>query len=109
VNAAASTDRGTTLDTRPELFDSMFAVNVWAPFFLMQEAIKVMRREGIQGSIDSMSAMAGQPFIAASSASSIRRMPIGWNKLPPHSPMAVWLTRWRWPVRWLFCAAPSLA
>jgi NAD(P)-dependent dehydrogenase (short-subunit alcohol dehydrogenase family) len=36
VNAAAITDRGTILDTSPELFDRMFAVNVRAPFFLMQ-------------------------------------------------------------------------
>ena len=72
VNAAAITDRGTILDTEPELFDSMFAVNVRAPFFLMQETIKVMKRENIQGSIvniGSMSAMAGQPFIAAYCAS----------------------------------------
>ena len=72
VNAAAITDRGTILDTEPELFDSLFAVNVRAPFFLMQEAIKVMRRENIAGSIvniGSMSAMAGQPFIAAYCAS----------------------------------------
>ncbi len=72
VNAAAITDRGTILDTEPELFDRMFAVNVRAPFYLMQEAIKVMRREAIQGSIvniGSMSAMAGQPFIAAYCAS----------------------------------------
>ncbi|AHK44525.1 MULTISPECIES: SDR family oxidoreductase [Ensifer] len=68
VNAAAITDRGTILDTSPELFDRMFAVNVRAPFFLMQEAVKLMRREGTQGTIvniGSMSAMAGQPFIAA--------------------------------------------
>ena len=65
VNAAAITDRGTILDTSPELFDRMFAVNVRAPFFLMQEAINVMRREKIEGTIvniGSMSAMAGQPF-----------------------------------------------
>jgi NAD(P)-dependent dehydrogenase (short-subunit alcohol dehydrogenase family) len=72
VNAAALTDRGTILDTDPTLFDRMFAVNVRAPFFLMQEAIRVMRREGIEGSIvniGSMSALAGQPFIAAYCAS----------------------------------------
>jgi NAD(P)-dependent dehydrogenase (short-subunit alcohol dehydrogenase family) len=72
VNAAALTDRGTILDTDPALFDRMFAVNVRAPFFLMQEAILVMRREGIAGSIvniGSMSALAGQPFIAAYCAS----------------------------------------
>jgi NAD(P)-dependent dehydrogenase (short-subunit alcohol dehydrogenase family) len=60
------------LDTDPALFDRMFAVNVRAPFFLMQETILVMRREGIEGSIvniGSMSALAGQPFIAAYCAS----------------------------------------
>jgi NAD(P)-dependent dehydrogenase (short-subunit alcohol dehydrogenase family) len=72
VNAAALTDRGTILDTDPALFDRMFATNVRAPFFLMQETVKVMRREHIQGAIvniGSMSAMAGQPFIAAYCAS----------------------------------------
>ena len=72
VNAAGLTDRGTILDTTPELFDRMFAVNVRAPFFLMQEAIRVMRREKIEGTIvniGSMSALAGQPFISAYCAS----------------------------------------
>lgn len=72
VNAAAITDRGTIVDTSPELFDAMFAVNVRAPFFLMQEVVKIMRREKIEGTIvniGSMSAKAGQPFIAAYCAS----------------------------------------
>jgi NAD(P)-dependent dehydrogenase (short-subunit alcohol dehydrogenase family) len=68
VNAAGITDRGTWFDTSPELFDRMFAVNVRAPFFLMQDAAALMRREGIAGSmvnILSQSAHGGQPFIAA--------------------------------------------
>ena len=72
VNAAAITDRGTILDTEPELFDRMFAVNVRAPFFLMQEAVKLMRRDAVEGcivNIGSMSAMAGQSFLSAYSAS----------------------------------------
>ena len=72
VNAAATTDRGTILDTTPELFDRIFATNVRAPFFLMQSAIEVMRREGTEGTIVnvcSMSALAGQPFISAYCAS----------------------------------------
>ncbi|GLR67158.1 short-chain dehydrogenase [Acidocella aquatica] len=72
VNAAAVTDRGTILDTSPELFDHMFAVNVRAPFFLMQEALKIMKREKTEGAIVnicSMSALAGQPFISAYCAS----------------------------------------
>lgn len=72
VNVAGRTDRGTILDTTPETFDALFAVNVRGPFFLMQDVVKVMRREGTQGSIvniSSMSSMAGQPFLAAYSAS----------------------------------------
>jgi NAD(P)-dependent dehydrogenase (short-subunit alcohol dehydrogenase family) len=72
VNSAGNTDRGTILDTSPELFDRIFAINVRGPFFLMQESIKLMRRDGIEGTIvniGSMSALAGQPFISAYSAS----------------------------------------
>lgn len=72
VNVAAMTDRGTIIDTEPELFDRIFAINTRAPFFLMQDAIKLMRRDSIEGSIvniSSMSAMGGQPFIAAYCAS----------------------------------------
>jgi NAD(P)-dependent dehydrogenase (short-subunit alcohol dehydrogenase family) len=72
VNVAAMTDRGTIIDTQPELFDLIFAVNTRAPFFLMQDVVKLMRRDGIEGSIvniSSMSAMGGQPFIAAYCAS----------------------------------------
>ncbi|EYD76680.1 short-chain dehydrogenase/reductase SDR [Rubellimicrobium mesophilum DSM 19309] len=66
VNAGASTERGTILDTSPELFDRMFATNVRGPFFLMQEAIRLMIRDGVEGAIcnvGSISALAGQPFI----------------------------------------------
>src|SRR6266404_6058891 len=65
-------DRGAILDTSPELFDKIFNVNVRGPFFLMQETIKIMRREKIEGNIvniGSMSSKAGQPFIAAYCAS----------------------------------------
>ena len=68
VNSAAITDRGTILDTSEDLFDRMFAINTRAPFFLIQEAAKLMIREKIEGSIvniQSMSAHGGQPFIAA--------------------------------------------
>ncbi|NNF91764.1 MAG: SDR family oxidoreductase [Boseongicola sp.] len=72
VNAAGLTERGNILNTSPELFDRMFAVNVRAPFFLMQDAIKVMEREGAEGrivNIGSTSERAGQPFLAPYSAS----------------------------------------
>jgi NAD(P)-dependent dehydrogenase (short-subunit alcohol dehydrogenase family) len=72
VNAAGLTDRGNMLNTTPELFDRMFAVNTRAPFFLIQDAAKVMIREGIEGrivNIGSMSGLTGQPFLAPYSAS----------------------------------------
>lgn len=72
VNAAGLTDRGNLLDTSEELFDQMFAINTRAPFFLMQDSVKIMIREKIEGTIvniGSASAMAGQPFIAPYCAS----------------------------------------
>jgi NAD(P)-dependent dehydrogenase (short-subunit alcohol dehydrogenase family) len=72
VNAAGITDRGTVFDTSPELFEQMMAVNLRAPFFLMQDAATIMRRERIEGTIVnilSMSAHGGQPFLTAYSIS----------------------------------------
>jgi NAD(P)-dependent dehydrogenase (short-subunit alcohol dehydrogenase family) len=72
VNAGASTARGTILDTTPETFDALFATNVRGPYFLMQEAIKLMIAKEIEGAIcniGSISALAGQPFINAYCAS----------------------------------------
>jgi NAD(P)-dependent dehydrogenase (short-subunit alcohol dehydrogenase family) len=72
INAAALTERGSILDSSPELFDRMFAVNVRAPFFLIQDAAKIMRREGRGGTVVnilSTSGYGGQPFLAPYSAS----------------------------------------
>ena len=72
VNAAALTDRGNIFDTTEERYNEIFDVNVRAPFFLIQGAVTIMRREKIQGSIvniQSMSAHGGQPFITAYCAS----------------------------------------
>lgn len=72
VNAAGVTDRGTLLDTSEALFDRIMAVNVRAPFFLMQDSVALMIREGVAGAvvnIGSTSSRAGQPFIAAYCAS----------------------------------------
>jgi NAD(P)-dependent dehydrogenase (short-subunit alcohol dehydrogenase family) len=72
VNAAGLTDRGTILDTTQERYDELFNVNVRAPFFLIQEAARIMVREKIAGSIiniQSMSAHGGQSFLSAYSTS----------------------------------------
>ena len=67
VNAGGLTSRGSLLDTSPELFDSHIAVNLRAPFFLMQAAAKDMRGRSASGTIVnviSMSAHGGQPYLA---------------------------------------------
>ncbi|MFZ4656656.1 MAG: SDR family oxidoreductase [Caldilineaceae bacterium] len=72
VNSAAHTERGSIWDTSPELYDKMMAVNVRAPFFLMQDAIKLMEREGNPGSIVNISSVASHgsvPFLTAYAAS----------------------------------------
>jgi NAD(P)-dependent dehydrogenase (short-subunit alcohol dehydrogenase family) len=67
VNSAATSERGTILDTTPELFDRIMAINLRAPFFLMQGAIQTMVDRGIAGTILnilSMSSHGGQPFLS---------------------------------------------
>jgi NAD(P)-dependent dehydrogenase (short-subunit alcohol dehydrogenase family) len=68
VNCAGMSDRGTIIDTSPELFDRLFAVNVRAPFFLIQDSLKLMIRDGVEGSIvniQSVSGHGGQSFLSA--------------------------------------------
>ena len=67
VNAAGLTTRGTMLDTTPELFDQHIAVNLRAPFFLMQAAIADMKQRGEPGTIVnviSIDSHGGQSFLA---------------------------------------------
>ena len=67
VNAAGLTSRGTLLDTTPEHFDQHVAVNLRAPFFLMQAAVRDMVRRRAPGTIVNiitMSSHGGQPHLA---------------------------------------------
>ncbi|MEP7179455.1 MAG: SDR family oxidoreductase [Pseudonocardiales bacterium] len=67
VNAAGLTTRGTLLDTTPELFDEHIAVNLRAPFFLMQAVVADMRARKAPGAIVniiSTSELGGQPYLA---------------------------------------------
>ncbi len=82
VNAAALTDRGTIVDTSVELWDSLMDVNVRAPFFLIQRAVAVMRREGIAGAIvniGSVAAYGSMPFLAPYSITKGALMPLTRN------------------------------
>lgn len=72
VNAAATSARGSLLDTSEELFDAIFDTNVKGPLFLMQGLVGHLLERRAPGSIVnvlSMSAHAGQSFLAPYSAS----------------------------------------
>ena len=71
-NVAASTERGSILDTDQALFDRIIAVNLRAPFFLIQDAARLMRELGTEGAIvnvSSVNAHVGAPFLSPYSAS----------------------------------------
>ncbi len=72
INLAAFTERGTILSTTPKNYEKMFNINTRAPFFLMQDTIKIMIRDKIKGTIAhvlSVAAHSGMPFLAAYSPS----------------------------------------
>ena len=72
INVAGFTERGTILSTTMDNYEKCFNVNTKAPFILMQDSIKVMIREKINGTILNILSMAmhsGMPFLAAYSAS----------------------------------------
>ena len=56
VNSAGNTERCGLDDTTPEAFERLFGVNTRAPYFMMQEAVKVMRPQG-SGTIINVSSM----------------------------------------------------
>src|SRR6266568_935153 len=67
VNAAGLTTRGTLLDTTQDLFDAHVAVNLRAPFFLMQAVVADLVARQSPGTIVnviSSSEHGGQPYLA---------------------------------------------
>jgi NAD(P)-dependent dehydrogenase (short-subunit alcohol dehydrogenase family) len=70
ANCAGSTARGGILDTSEASFDRLFAVNVKAPFYMIQHAAKLMleRKSGVIVNITSMLAYGGPPFLLTYSA-----------------------------------------
>lgn len=70
--AGANTGRGSILDTTPEGFDQMFAVNTKGPFFAIQRVAQLARTAGHPASIVAIQSMVvhcGQSFLAPYSAS----------------------------------------
>jgi NAD(P)-dependent dehydrogenase (short-subunit alcohol dehydrogenase family) len=72
VNAAAATDRGSILDTTPDAWDNLMAVNARGPFFALQR----LAQRAVEGghpagavNILSMVVHCGQSFLAPYSAS----------------------------------------
>ncbi|MGC6528837.1 MAG: SDR family oxidoreductase [Paracoccaceae bacterium] len=72
VNAAATTDRGSILDTTPDEWDRFIAINTRGPFFAIQDVAQQAIRAGIEArivNILTMSSHCGQSFLAGYSAS----------------------------------------
>jgi NAD(P)-dependent dehydrogenase (short-subunit alcohol dehydrogenase family) len=72
VNVAAATTRATLFDDTPEHFDRMMALNVKAPYFLIQATARLMISTGAAGSIvnvGSTSGHGGQTKLSAYSIS----------------------------------------
>lgn len=59
VNSAGLSTRSNIDDTTVELWDYLFAVNVRAPFLLIQACVPIMRREGINGSVVNIQSVSG--------------------------------------------------
>ena len=72
INVAGFTERGTILSTSLDNYEKNFNINTRAPFLLMQESIKIMRKDKVKGTIAnilSMAAYSGMPFLTAYSSS----------------------------------------
>lgn len=72
VNSAASTARGSLIETSVERYNELFDINARGPFFLMQGVVKHLVETGKPGSIVnvlSVNVHCGQDFLAAYSAS----------------------------------------
>ena len=72
INCAGNTERGTIISTTLDVYEKIFNINTRAPFLLMQEVIKIMRRDKVKGTIANVISMAvysGMPFLTAYSAS----------------------------------------
>jgi NAD(P)-dependent dehydrogenase (short-subunit alcohol dehydrogenase family) len=71
VNAAGMTDRASLLDATLELWETLFAVNARAAFFLMQQFVAHLKQRGSPGSavnILSINVHGGTPPLAVYSA-----------------------------------------
>ena len=72
VNSAGDTSRGSVETTTSRLWERIMAINLRSPFFLMQETVRIMRREKNGGTIvnvGSVAAHGGPPHLAAYAAS----------------------------------------
>lgn len=87
VNAAASCDRGTLLDTTPEVWAKLMDVNARGPFFTMQAFVRQALEHEIPASIVNIVSMVihcGQSYLAPYSASKAALANITKNTAQAH-------------------------
>lgn len=87
VNAAAACDRGSLLDTTPEVWARLMDVNARGPFFTMQAFVRQARHHGIEASIVNIVSMVihcGQSYLASYSASKAALANITRNTAQAH-------------------------
>ena len=87
VNAAALTDRGSLLDTTPEMFEGHITTNLRGPFFIMQAAVRDMLERKASGTIVnvlSISGYMGAPNLAPYAAAKGGLMSVTRNAAHAH-------------------------
>lgn len=87
VNSAASCDRGSLLDTTPEIWARLMDVNARGPFFSMQAFVRQALKHGIPASIVNIVSMVihcGQSYLAPYSASKAALANITKNTAQAH-------------------------
>ncbi|WP_159588059.1 SDR family oxidoreductase [Chelativorans xinjiangense] len=87
VNAAASCDRGSLLDTTPEIWTKLMEVNARGPFFTMQAFVRQALEHRLPASIVNIVSMVihcGQSYLAPYSASKAALANITRNTAQAH-------------------------
>ena len=80
INNAGMTLNAPVEDVTPEIFDKIMNINVKAPFFLTQKALKFLRKSSAATIINICSVVAHSGYPAQSAYSASKHALLGWTK-----------------------------